>query len=192
MGYENTIAANKRRATHGMSGTPTHQVWRSMRDRCNNPNNSRFADYGGRGIDICPEWDDFAVFFRDMGERPERHSLDRIDNNRGYYPDNCRWAARVEQQNNMRTNRLVEYDGQKLTMAEWSRKFDIPYHVVRYRLNKGMRLEEVFDPEVRATKDKTIFVDYEGDYISLKEASKKSGISYSTLWYRHMRNIPLF
>jgi hypothetical protein len=82
---------------------PLYTTWRKMRERCNNPNHKFFHHYGGRGIKVCPEWDNFWVFVSDMGERPVGHSLDRIDNNKGYSKNNCRWATRSEQRKNSKT-----------------------------------------------------------------------------------------
>lgn len=91
-----------RTTVHGGNGTPAHKSWRHMRDRCLNPKSKQYRYYGGRGITICPEWDDFAVFRADMGEPPEGYTLDRIDPNGGYTPSNCRWASKTTQARNQR------------------------------------------------------------------------------------------
>lgn len=85
----------------------TNKVWAGMKNRCDNPNNSRYADYGGRGISYCDDWRYFKNFLRDMGEAPEGLSLDRIDNDKGYNKQNCRWATREEQQRNTRRSVLT-------------------------------------------------------------------------------------
>jgi hypothetical protein len=88
---------------HGMTNTPTYQTWGNMIARCTNPKNTGYYLYGGRGISICERWFDFNNFFADMGKRPPRKSLDRIDNDGNYEPSNCRWATRKEQRRNQRT-----------------------------------------------------------------------------------------
>lgn len=92
--------------THGMHGTPTYQTWEGMISRCNNPNNSKFQDYGGRGITVCPKWLFFKSFYKDMGIKPEKLTIDRIDNNKGYYKENCKWSSRLEQIRNQRPNKV--------------------------------------------------------------------------------------
>jgi len=92
----------ERATIHGGNGTPAHKSWRHMRDRCFNPKAKQYAYYGGRGIGVCTEWDNFAVFLADMGEPKEGETLDRIDPNGDYKPSNCRWASRTVQSRNQR------------------------------------------------------------------------------------------
>ncbi len=126
-------------ATHGMSGTGdrTYSSWRSMRDRCNNPSSSKFHLYGGRGITVCEQWDDFLVFLADMGERPDATSIDRINPDLGYSKTNCRWASIVVQNNNSRTNHVLTAGGKSLTITQWARDTGISIESIRARLRRG-------------------------------------------------------
>lgn len=87
---------------HSMTRSPTYRSWMSMRTRCNCPTQPKFMRYGGRGIRVCKRWDDFATFLADMGERPEGTSIDRINNDGDYEPENCRWATKAQQLKNRR------------------------------------------------------------------------------------------
>jgi hypothetical protein len=100
---ETTIA---RSTKHGMADSSEYDIWAAMIQRATNPKNARYADYGGRGIGVCERWLEFANFYADMGPRPDGRSLDRTDNDRGYSPENCRWATASEQRLNRRPQQL--------------------------------------------------------------------------------------
>jgi len=88
--------------THGMEGTPTYRIWNGMITRCHNPNVHKYPEYGGRGITVCERWRKFKNFFEDMGERPGKLQLDRIDNDKGYFKENCRWITSKANNQNRR------------------------------------------------------------------------------------------
>lgn len=112
---------SKRNTKHGLTGSPTYKSWAQAKERCTNQNNPNYNRYGGRGIQMCERWlNSFENFLADMGEKPtKKHSLDRIDNDKGYSPDNCRWATSFEQCNNRHTSRLVAAFGEIKTMPQW-------------------------------------------------------------------------
>jgi len=116
-----------------------------MLQRCHNPSNKAYADYGGRGIRVCPRWYSFAAFLKDVGERPRGCSLNRIDNNGNYEPDNVAWATRSEQANNQRRNRFLEVDGQRHTVAEWARLLGMDAGVIHQRLRRGYSPEKALN-----------------------------------------------
>lgn len=120
-----------------MTRTPTHIVWAGMMQRCHSKGAKDFPRYGGRGITVCPHWHTFANFLADMGERPANMSIDRIDNNKGYEPENCRWATNEEQQRNTSANRILRLGDEAKTMAEWAEKLDLKYNTLSGRLNLG-------------------------------------------------------
>ena len=134
--------SRERATTHGMSRRPENVAWRSMIQRCHNPRSGGFAQYGGRGITVCDEWRDFARFFADVGPRPSRrHSLDRIDNARGYEPGNVAWATPTEQSRNTRRNRWITINGVRRTFTDWCRRTGIGAPTAYRRLKRGWPVE---------------------------------------------------
>jgi len=196
MGMSKAIAeSNRRRAKHGQAGgeakpSKAYVAWRSMKERCLNPNNKHYRRYGGRGITVCKKWaNSFESFYADVGEPPEEAWLDRIDNNKGYTKSNVRWATPKEQGNNRRTNTYVRYNGKRLTLADWARESGLSYRVLMNRWVKGKRGAELFAPKQH---DKNGVVTYKGKSMTLREWEEVSGVKYQTLWYRHKNGIPLF
>lgn len=123
------------RLTHGKTRSKEYRIWSSMLQRCCNSNDKSYHNYGGRGITVCERWMNFKNFFIDMGEKPTpKHSIDRIDNNKGYHPDNCRWATTEQQANNKRDSVRIRFDGKDLTISEWSRLIGISPSGLWYRL----------------------------------------------------------
>jgi hypothetical protein len=131
--------ATQQMTTHGYAGTRIHKIWKGIVQRCTNPDNPAWPDYGGRGITVCPEWlTSFENFLRDMGATYKRRlTIDRIENDKGYSAANCRWATKLVQANNTRSNRWVEFDGKTRTVAQWGRHTGTPAHKISYRLNAG-------------------------------------------------------
>lgn len=127
----------------------TYSTWKAMVARCRNPSFPGYSDYGGRGITVCSEWLDFTNFLADMGDRPAGRTLDRRDNDGPYTPDNCRWATPAEQSNNRRTNRVVEFQGRKLTTAQWSREVGLSRNVLFTRLSYGWSVERALTTKVK-------------------------------------------
>lgn len=138
---ERVIAA---KTTHGLRHTPENSAWRGIKDRCYNPKHRHYADYGGRGITMCDEWkDDFEAFYRDMGPRPSpEHSIDRVENDKSYSKDNCRWATAEEQANNRRSNLVYELNGVFKTLPDWCSDLGLNYKQTYQRIYRGMLFEE--------------------------------------------------
>lgn len=108
-----------------------------MRKRCYNENVIRYPEYGGRGIRVCSAWkESFAIFLADMGERPEGTTLDRLDLDGDYEPENCRWADKTEQANNKSNSHRISLNGVTRTAAEWSRETGIPARIIRQRISR--------------------------------------------------------
>jgi hypothetical protein len=140
-------AANR----YGRKRSPEYNSWIAIKYRCENPKNKDFARYGGRGIKVCERWrKSFEAFLADMGPKPTRwHMLERADNDKGYEPENCRWATIAEQTRNrggLRSNRRVTIKGQTMCMADASKLTGIPIKTIHNRLNRGLPDEEACSP----------------------------------------------
>ena len=133
---------------HGMWETSVYHIWRSMLTRCENPNMHAYHLYGGRGIKVCEAWHDFEQFYADMGPCPEGHSLDRIDNNRNYEPDNCRWATAKQQGRNRNDNVEITFQGETRCVAGWAEKLGMRDSTLRERLNRGWTIKEALTTPV--------------------------------------------
>lgn len=115
----------------------TYSTWSGMLSRCNNKKATKYYMYGGKGISVCDEWLDFSSFLKDMGERPDGKTLDRIDSSKGYYKENCRWATLIEQQNNLKSNVIVNYNGSIYNLTQLARIFEIHPMTLKYRIQQG-------------------------------------------------------
>lgn len=121
--------------THGLSRSPEYSIWKAMKQRCLNPNDPSFHNYGGRGITCSDEWLDFESFLKDMGPRPSsRHTLERKDNGLGYGKGNCIWATYTAQLNNRRNNLVVQWRGKRWTLGEISKETGVKHHVLKNRI----------------------------------------------------------
>ena len=138
--HEITAAANTK---HGMARNgkrhPIYDIWTNMKDRCYNPNFKQFKDYGGRGITVCEEWQEFIPFMEWATKNGYKRELqiDRIDNSKGYSPSNCRFATRSQNQRNMRRNRHVTINGITKLMIEWCEITGLHFRTISLRIEKG-------------------------------------------------------
>ena len=159
MGYQSSMLSckknacirctHKRRAIsktkHGESRKKReHYLWIQMKQRCTNPKLDSYKNYGGRGIKVCDRWKTFLNFICDMGRCPFGYTLERIDSNKDYCPDNCKWATRKEQARNTRRNRFVIFNGARKTVAQWSEESGLGYACLYGRMTGGWHLNGTF------------------------------------------------
>lgn len=167
---------------HGLSNTRLHRIWRSIHDRCYNSNNQDYKHYGERGIIMCAEWkDEFMPFYNWAIKNgyKENLTIDRIDVNKGYFPDNCRWVSMVEQNNNRRNNKIMTFNGESLTIAQWSKKTGVKYGDIQNRLRYGYSFEEAINPNF-----KKIYHYKTKENQELKVLCDEKGVSYKLVWQR--------
>lgn len=129
---------------HGLRYHPLYGVWLNMVQRCTNKDHTDYVDYGGRGITVCDRWMVLENFIADMGSSFKKGlTLDRIDNDKGYWPDNCRWATMKEQSNNHRNNKYIEWNGKQYTIAELADKLGMNYSTIKNRVVRGYPIEDI-------------------------------------------------
>jgi hypothetical protein len=136
---------------HGMSYTPEYRAWTSMIQRCEYEKCASYHRYGGRGIRVCQRWrESFDSFYADLGARPAKHSLDRIDSNGHYEPGNCKWSTKAEQQRNCRSNVRITVGDRTMCASEWARESGLNRSTIMGRLRRGLPPEQVVSPERRS------------------------------------------
>lgn len=136
---ERTSEASK---THGMTGTWLYEEWSRMKRRCYNPHHDKYKYYGARRIKVCRRWQSFENFAKDVGERPSSaYTLDRIDSDKDYSPNNCRWSTKIEQMRNTRKNRYFTLNGETHCISEWAELYGLSQQLLGDRLRKGLSLE---------------------------------------------------
>lgn len=145
----NAAKYNAARATHNQSGsrtgrpTRTFTCWVNMIQRCTNPSHKSYDRYGGRGIRVCARWlNSFENFLADMGEKPIGMEIDRENNDRGYFPDNCRWATRVKNANNRAVNHAITWNGRTQNIKQWAAEIGGSHQAIAYRLKAGWSVED--------------------------------------------------
>lgn len=141
-------------STHKLCDTAEYRTWEAMNQRSHNPKNSRYSDYGGRGIFVCDKWrTDFIAFLTDVGPKPSpRHSIDRIDNSRGYEPGNCTWSLPHHQMTNRRCTRYVQFNGKSMPLATLAKEYGIPANTLRGRIVMGWDVMVALTHPVRFKK----------------------------------------
>lgn len=177
--------------THGMRHAPEYNSWCGIRRRCQDPDNPKYPSYGGRGIKVCDRWASFDQFFADMGPRPSpHHTIDRIDNNGPYAPDNCRWATKSEQNLNRKNNHQVTIGDKTQPLTVWAWELGIDPKLVFSRVSDGWTYEEALAlrPHKRKTRVYTgwsqknnRFLTHNGKTQTLTQWSRETGIAHSTL-----------
>jgi hypothetical protein len=147
-GFYRNDCLRDRILNHGKSDSPEYNIWQLMKNRCLNPKDKSFEHYGGRGITVCDRWlESFENFYVDMGQRPSpNHTLDRIEVNGPYSPNNCQWASQEQQANNTTRNVFISHLNKTQTLAQWSVELEINYKTLNNRYNRGWSIERLFSP----------------------------------------------
>ncbi len=169
--------ASKAKKTHGKRWSSEYAIWCQMKNRCLSPKVKGYHNYGGRGIKVCGRWiDSFENFYADMGPRPSpKHSIDRIDNSGDYCPENCEWRTQKQQCRNTRTNRVLEFRGEKRTLIEWSEILGVRRCMIKDRLRRGWSAEEALSTPLKVPYSSTHVCEYCGKEFFIEESYKRGG-----------------
>lgn len=138
------VETSKNAKSHGLSSTKEYKIWKAMRRRCYGKNTENYHRYGGRGVRVCEEWSEFSNFYKWCGENGYKEGLtiDRIDNDGDYCPENCRWVDKITQGNNKSNNRRILYKGEELTLMQIERRTGIDHRTIGKRLDAGWTVEQ--------------------------------------------------
>ena len=148
---------SKANSTHGRSLTALYSIWKTMRYRCQNPNNPKYERYGKRGIKVCDEWQDYPTFLKWSIKNgyEEGLTIDRIDNDGNYEPDNCRWVNNYIQQKNRSNNKWISFSGYNYILSDWSRMTGLNHKTISHRLNNGWSVEKALTKRTKGVKTPT-------------------------------------
>lgn len=186
----------ERMTKHGGKKKRLYHVWLSIKERCYNINDNRYKNYGGRGITVCDEWkDDYAAFEvwaiengYDENAQYGECTIDRIDFDKSYSPDNCRWISLKEQNNNRTTTIWLTHNGKTQTLLDWAKELQINPKTLRTRINRGWSTEDVLTPRLLRNNSP---IEYNGETHSVEQWSKITGIPPRTIAGRRDRGWPL-
>jgi hypothetical protein len=192
------------KTTHGLRQHKFYSVWKGIISRCYKPKNTNYHNYGGRGINVCSEWRDTPeIFLGWLEQNGYRKGLevDRIDNNKGYSPENCRWVTAKESSLNRRNNRFLAFQEKIQTVSEWADELGINKTTITHRLDGGHAVEDVLSHSPlkrgvsvgysRKLSEETLYLSYRGDRKTVLEWSLLLGIPVSSIYYRLRKGLPI-
>lgn len=171
-------------ATRGIS--PTYHTWSGMIARCTDPGHASYARYGGAGISVDPQWTDFSKFLADMGEKPSGQTLDRINGERGYSKENCRWSTPTQQARNKSNNRLITARGETRTQAEWCEILGLSPATLNDRLANGWSVERALFTQAGTSNNnaKSRMLTHAGRTMCVTDWARATGISAALIYTR--------
>lgn len=175
--------------------TRTYFTWHRMKSRCTKPFHQDYYLYGARGISVCDRWmASYENFYNNMGEKPKGFSIDRIDNNGNYEPNNCRWASPHQQSLNKRSSRLIVLGEVTKNLSTWAQENNITPHVLRYRIQARMPEENLFSKDKVKPKDYShlknlsrkdnVILEFNNQFLTISQWSEKTGLKHTTIWHR--------